>query len=103
MANPTVNVTYKPLQPVGSHTSYSVSSATPITVPAGANALLIQATGQNVRLRLDGVAPTTGVGFHIRAGDPPVLLPVFPGMAVPIALQETATATLEVQAVSQPN
>lgn len=91
----------QPLQVVGNHSTYLPSAVTPIPVPNGANALLMQATGQNVRIKLDGTNPTTGGGFQIRAGDPPFLLVVQPNSPPILALQETATATLEVQGVIQ--
>ena len=46
-----------------------ISSATPLTVPPGANFALIQAEAQNVRWRDDGVAPTTTVGMLMLTTD----------------------------------
>lgn len=103
MAQPTA-IIYQPYQIIGNHATYLPSVVTPIPMPAGANAMLVQATGQNVRIKLDGTSPTTGGGFQIRAGDPPFLLPLMPqaaGQPSILALQETATATLEVQGVVQ--
>lgn len=91
----------QPYQIIGNHATYLPSAVTSIPLLAGANALLVQATGQNVRIKLDGTDPTTGGGFQIRAGDPPFLLAVQPGSPPIRALQETATATLEVQGVIQ--
>ena len=54
---------------VGAHGSdSSISSATPIPVPASANMLMIQAEGQDVRITFDGTTPTASVGFLIPAG-----------------------------------
>lgn len=92
-------IAFQPYQFVGTHQSLSVSSVTPVSLPAGCNAVLVQATGQNVRIRFDGNNPTTGSGFQIRAGDPPFLLPM--SQTTFLALQEAATATLEVQGVAQ--
>ena len=39
-----------------------------LTVPAGAQQAIIQADGQDLRLRLDGTNPTTTAGFLIKSG-----------------------------------
>lgn len=102
---PPTAIVFQPYQIVGAHATYLPSAVTNVPIPAGANAMFIQATGQNVRIKLDGTAPTTGGGFQIRAGDPPFLLPLLvtnPNQQPSIlALQESATATLEVQGVIQ--
>lgn len=100
----TTPITFPRYTFVGPHMSISgLSSAQPVTFPAGAaaNGWLVQAVGQNVRIKFDGNNPSASSGFQIRAGDPPFLL-VAPNNAFFFyAIQETASATLEVQAVSQ--
>lgn len=83
--------------PVNEHvTDSSLSSEKKINVPAPANGVIVQALGQNVRVKLSGNA-TSGQGFRITAGADPVLLPVGAGS---ISVQEeSATATLEYQFV----
>lgn len=81
---------------VGEHTGNTdISGAVTLTKPAGATAILIQTITQNLRFRLDGVNPTVTVGFQLKAGDMPVLIPV-PGASIRV-LQETPTASLQYQ------
>ena len=82
--------------PVGAHTELAASSAQTITTPTGARRLLIQALSQNVRFTLDGTVPTATKGFQLKAGDPPVIIPVGPNVTVKV-IQETATAEIEYQ------
>lgn len=73
-----------------------ISGATTLTPPTGATHLLIQALTQNVRYTLDGTAPTASLGFQLRAGDPPVIIPIGAGIVVKV-IQELATASLQHQ------
>lgn len=57
------------LRPVGYRQLTSLSSATSLPSIAGAELVLIQAEGQNLRVRDDGTSPTTSVGFQVFAGD----------------------------------
>lgn len=87
--------------PVGAHTqNSSLSSAVEIPTPAGANAIIVQALTQNIRFTLDNTNPTASKGFQLRAGDPAVRLPL-PGNAHLRFMEETATAVLQYQFVSQ--
>lgn len=81
---------------VGAHTELTAAAATPIGMPVGAKRLLIQAIGQNVRYTLDGSAPTATRGFQLKAGDPPILIPVGANTSIRV-IQETATAEIEYQ------
>ena len=93
------NVTDFGMGVVGSHSSgASIATATTLTKPAGAHAILIQALTQNVRFTLDATAPTASVGFQILAGNAPVIIPV-PGASIQV-IQEAATASLQYQWVS---
>ena len=86
-----------PLRPVGSHTSNTtISSATTITVPAGARYILMQVLTQNVRYTLDGTVPTTTSGFQLKAGDPPIAVWCETGVTLKV-IEETATASLQYQ------
>lgn len=99
-----VAIIFQPYQIVGAHQSLAVSVVTTVPIPAGCNAMLIQSTGQNVRITLDGSNPTTGRGFQLQPSFGPVLLPlIIPPGGQPsiLAIQESATATLEVQGVIQ--
>lgn len=84
-------------EPVGAHQDgRTISSATTITPPTGATKWLVQALSQNVRYTLDGTAPTTSKGFQLKAGDPPVVIPL--GVATVLkVIEETATAGLQEQ------
>lgn len=85
--------------PVGTHTSNgTLGSAVTLNKPAGANAIIIQTTGQNVRYTLDGTAPTTTLGFLLIADQAPVRMPVG-GTAVKV-IQVAATAIIQYQWVS---
>ncbi len=57
------------LRPVGYRQLASLGSATSIPTVSGAELVMIQAEGQNLRFRDDKIAPTTSVGFQIFAGD----------------------------------
>lgn len=56
--------------PKGFESIADVSGATGLTVPAGANLALIDATSQDVRWRDDGVAPTDTVGTLLLKNTP---------------------------------
>lgn len=85
---------------VGSHTqNTSLSTAQTIAIPDGANALLVQCTGQNVRYTLDGTTPTATVGFVLVANDPPVLLFGASDDVTLRFIQTAASAVLEYLAV----
>lgn len=95
-----MNVTPAPYLPAGAaHTSNSsLSSAVSITTPMGSEGLLVQALTQNIRFTIDGTTPTSTLGFQLKAGDPPVLIPVAPGTVLKF-IEETATANLQYQSV----
>lgn len=83
--------------PVGAHSDgVSISSVQTLTCPADASKLLIQALGQNVRYTLDGTVPTASKGFQLKAGDPPVIIPVTSSTTVKV-IEESATADLQYQ------
>ena len=54
------------LTPLGFQVITSLSSATALTVPAGARLALIQAGVQDVRWRDDGTDPTSSVGMILK-------------------------------------
>lgn len=85
---------------VGAHTQdTTISSATVIALPAGANGLLIQATGQAIRYTLDGTTPTSSLGFVLATSFAPVLI-TFPGDdTVLTVIESAASAAIEYQAV----
>lgn len=89
-----------PYVTVGAHTqNASLGGIVSIPVPEGANGLLVQAITQNIRYTLDGSGPTPTKGFRLTAGNDPILIPLTEGKAVKFT-QETATATLEYQAIA---
>ena len=75
MADPYVQVVDKNILPLGFDTSTSFATAIGLgglagaAIPAGANQALIQVTGDNLRWRDDGTAPTASVGMLLAAGD----------------------------------
>jgi hypothetical protein len=83
--------------PVGAHTAATViSSAVTLTTPDGATKIRIQALTQNIRYRLDGSNPTTVVGFQIKAGDAPIVIPLHGAQSIRV-IEETATANIQYQ------
>ena len=83
--------------PVGSHGfDPTLTSAVALVNPPGATKLLIQALTQNVRYTLDGTTPTASKGFQLKAGDPPVIIPISSRTTVKI-IQESATASVQYQ------
>lgn len=86
---------YSPV--VGSHTQPAdISSAVEIEVPATAGIWYAQCATQNVRFTLDGTTPTASKGFVIKAGEPPIKVPVEPGSTIKV-IEVSATAVLEYQ------
>lgn len=91
-AQPVAIVT--PFIPVGAHTTdTTVSTATTLTRPTGANRLLMQCVTQNIRYTLDGTTvPTASVGFRLAAGDSVEI--VLGPTAVVVVIEETASAVV---------
>jgi hypothetical protein len=85
---------------VGSHTqNAALSSAVTIAVPATATHVLLQATSQNVRVTVDGTAPTGTKGFLVAAGAAYVKLPVASNGSLK-AIEAAASATLDYQFIA---
>jgi hypothetical protein len=84
--------------PVGAHNDgLAIAAAQTLTPPsADVSKLLIQALVQNVRYTLDGSAPAANTGFQLKAGDPPVIIPITSATTVKV-IEETATADLQFQ------
>lgn len=57
------------LEPKGYQQITALSSATALTVPAGARYALLKCTAQAVRWRDDGTNPTAAIGMLIDVGD----------------------------------
>lgn len=73
----------------------TISTATTLTPPSGADALLLQAFTQAVRWTVDGTTPTASTGFQLPAGSS-VLIEVGDGQTVKV-IEETATASIQYQ------
>lgn len=83
--------------PIGAHAEdTTVSSVTTLTPPTGATKLLIQALTQNVRFVLDESTPDANTGFQLKAGDPPMLIPLVAGQDIKV-IEETASAVIQYQ------
>lgn len=67
-SNPVVASTPAGLTPKGYQQITSLSSATALTVPAGATCAIIQPETKDVRWRDDGTNPTASVGMLLAAG-----------------------------------
>ena len=92
---------FQAMQFIGIHNTIACTTQQVITLPNGANAMLIQATGQNIRIRFDGNPPTAASGFQIRSGDPPTLIVLPDTMRSFLAIQEASSGFLEWQGVAQ--
>jgi hypothetical protein len=85
--------------PYGAHSDgLPISAAVVLTAsaPADARSVLIQALDKNVRYTLDNTVPTATKGFQLKAGDPPVLIPICPQTVLTV-IEEAATADLQFQ------
>lgn len=77
------------------HVTYTVgSNATNVFIPKGAEGILVQSLTQNVRYTLNGTTPTAAKGFQLKAGDPPLFIPLTEHTFFNI-IAETAGAILE--------
>lgn len=82
---------------VGSHTQNStLSTVQSITVPPQASHVLLQAQTQDVRVTIDGTAPTATKGFLIVAAWDWTVLPV-PSNGTLKAIEVAASAKLDYQ------
>lgn len=85
---------------VGSHqTDTTVSSATVLALPSGANGVLLQCTGQNIRYTLDGTTPTASVGFVLVANAAPILITFPTDDTVVTVIEASASAAIAFQFV----
>lgn len=92
-----LEILLRSFNPVGAHaTDATISSSTDITPPSGANKVLIQAFGADVRYTLDGTTPTASVGFQLKDADPPIVIPFGPGTVLKV-IEEAASATVDFQ------
>lgn len=83
--------------PVGAHNDgLAIDTVKTLTVPAGASKIMIQAHGQNVRFTLDGTDPEVAKGFQLKAGDPPIVIPIGISTVIKV-IQEAITADLQYQ------
>lgn len=98
---PMTTINYEALQFVGAHNSTACTSLQTITLPDGANSLLIQARGQNINIKFDGVSPTASSGFILYTSQLPVLLVLPDSKRSFLAIQEAASGILEWQGVAQ--
>ena len=71
----------------------ALTSATGLTSPAGAHVAVISVSGQPVRYRDDGVAPTATVGMPLPVG---TVFSYAASLATIQFIQTAATATLDV-------
>ncbi len=84
-------------RPIGSHTNDAdISAADVLTVPDGASKLMIQASGADVRMTLDGTTPTAVLGFTLVAGLGPVIVLLEDGVIVTV-IEEGTDAILDYQ------
>lgn len=91
------------LVPIGAHiANSSLSSAAPVTMPANATHLLVQALTANIRYTMDGTTPTASVGFRITADQDPILIPAAKETRLNF-IQEAANASLQAQPVNKIN
>lgn len=88
-------VDFSAFEAVGSHTSINLSgTVTTLTPPDGATKLMIQPISNNIRVTIDGVNPTTSLGFQIAAGSTPTLIGISPKTIIKV-ISETGTSVLQ--------
>lgn len=88
------------VDPLGSHNSgLTISSVQTLTPPAGATKLLVQALTQNIRYTIDGSNPSTTSGFQLKAGDPPIIIPLGNRTIIKV-IEESGGASLQYQFAS---
>ncbi len=86
-----------PFTPVGAHTANSaLSAAVPLTAPAGADRIRVQAFTANLRYTLDGTTPTATLGFRLRLDIDPVEIRI-PAGATLTVIQEALNGVLQYQ------
>jgi hypothetical protein len=83
------------LKPMGYQQITDLISATGLTVPAGATAAVVVATGQDVRWRDDGTNPSATVGMPLAAGVER-FFPITKGLASLRFIEQTAGAVLNI-------
>jgi len=79
--------------------SVGAGTSVTLTAPTDASKLLMQAFVQSCKFTLDESAPgtfSTGNGFELTAGDPPMLIPIKAGQDIKI-VQEAAGAVVNYQ------
>lgn len=87
-------------RPVGAFTQNALlGTAAVVAVPDGANGLLVQCTGQNLRYTIDGTTPTSTNGFILIKDTSPQLLYKSDDDCVFTFIETAATGTLMYQAV----
>ena len=92
-----LEILLRAFDPVGSHSQdATISGVTDLVAPPGANKLLIQTVGANVRYTLDGTAPSATLGFVLTDGDAPLVIPFGPATTIKV-IEESATATIDFQ------
>jgi hypothetical protein len=90
-------VVIQQFSPLGSHAQVtSLSTVYTANPPENCIRSLVQASVQDVRFRLDGGSPTSSLGFLLRAGSPPIILPCQPGQTIKF-IEVVAGAVLDLQ------
>lgn len=81
---------------IGTHTqNTTLNTVQSISIPFGANGLLVQAGGKDIRYTIDGSNPTATVGFLLPAyTDPLILMAVQDGQVFKF-IETAASATLD--------
>jgi len=92
----TTNLTFNPIEASSHGSNALLAAVVTLAPPTGATKLLIQAFGQNVRYTLSGTNPTATLGFQLKAGDGPVLIPILSNTQIKL-IEEVATANIQYQ------
>lgn len=78
----------------------TISGVTPITIPATANGVLLQARGAAIRYTLDGTtspaAGSPGTGFELTPAMGVIRIPLAPGSVINV-IQEASGASVQYQ------
>lgn len=85
---------------VGAHTqNTTLNTVQSISVPSGANGLLVQATVKDIRYTIDGSTPSASVGFLLPAYSDPVILVGVQDNTTFKFIEVAASATLDYVAI----
>jgi hypothetical protein len=89
-------VVVQQFNPLGAHVQAALSGVYTASPPENSIRMLVQSSTQDIRFRLDGGNPTSALGFLLKAGNPPIILPCQPTQVVKF-IEVVAGAIIDIQ------